>query len=162
MLKWIKRSAALALCAAASAAQAQDVMAGNLHIMKPWTRATAPTATVGGGFMGLMNMGKSDDALIAVKAGISEKVELHSHTMDGGVMKMREVPRIEVPAGKTVELKPGSFHVMFINLKAPLKQGEKIPLTLVFEKGGEVKVDMLVDAMGAKGSKNDMADHKHH
>jgi periplasmic copper chaperone A len=162
MLKWIKRSAALALLAAVSSAHAQDVMAGSMHIMKPWTRATAPTATVGGGFMGLMNMGKSDDALLAVKASISEKVELHTHTMDGGVMKMREVPRIGVPAGKTVELKPGSFHVMFINLKGPLKQGDKIPMTLVFEKAGEVKVDMAVDAIGAKGGKSGMEDHKHH
>jgi copper(I)-binding protein len=159
MLKWIKRSAALALLAAASAANAQDVMAGSLHIMKPWARATAPTATVGGGFMGLMNMGKTDDALIAVKAGVSDKVELHTHMMDGGVMKMREVPRIDVPAGKTVELKPGGFHIMFINLKSPLKQGENVPLTLVFEKAGEVKVNMAVDAMGAKGG---AMDHKHH
>jgi periplasmic copper chaperone A len=161
MLKWIKQSAALALFATMGVAQAQDVKSGDLHIMKPWTRATAPTATVGGGFMGVMNHGKADDALIAVKANISDKVELHTHAMEGGVMKMREVPRIDVPAGKTVELKPGSFHVMFINLKAPLKQGDKIPMTLVFEKGGEVKIDMMVDAMGAKGSKDEMSGHKH-
>jgi periplasmic copper chaperone A len=159
MLKWIKQSAALALLAAASAAHAQDVMAGSMHIMKPWARATAPTATVGGGFMGLMNMGKADDALLAVKANVSEKVELHTHSMDGGVMKMREVPRIDLPAGKTVELKPGGFHIMFINLKTPLKQGEKVPLTLVFEKAGEVKVSMAVDAMDAKSSGSE---HKHH
>jgi copper(I)-binding protein len=159
MLKFIQAGAVcLAITLMASAA-AKDTMAGNMHIVKPWARATAPTAQVGGGFMGLMNMGKTDDALLAVKASVSEKVELHTHSMDGGVMKMREVARIDVPAGKTVELKPGSFHVMFINLKAPLKKGDTIPVTLVFEKAGEVKVDMAVDAMGAGGG---MSDHKHH
>ncbi|MGL4573778.1 MAG: copper chaperone PCu(A)C [Burkholderiaceae bacterium] len=158
-LKWIKVSAAAALLAASLGANAKDAMVGDIHIGKPWARATAPTAQVGGGFMSLMNHGKAGDALIAAKANVSEKVELHTHSMEGGVMKMREVPRIDIPAGKTVELKPGSFHIMFINLKAPLKQGEKIPLTLVFEKAGEVKVDMQVDEMGAGGSKSE---HKHH
>jgi periplasmic copper chaperone A len=158
-LKWIKVSAAAALCAATLGANAKDTMVGDIHIGKPWARATAPTAQVGGGFLSLMNHGKTGDALIAAKAGVSEKVELHTHSMEGGVMKMREVPRIDIPAGKSVELKPGSFHIMFINLKAPLKQGETIPVTLVFEKAGEVKVDMQVDAMGAGGSKSE---HKHH
>jgi copper(I)-binding protein len=156
---WIQAGAAAVLLATVAGVHAKDAMVGDIHISKPWARATAPTAQVGGGFMGLMNHGKADDALVAVKAGVSEKVELHTHSMDGGVMKMREVTRIAVPAGKAVELKPGSFHIMFINLKAPLKKGDTIPLTLVFEKAGEVKVDMQVDAMGA-GS-GSMSDHKH-
>jgi periplasmic copper chaperone A len=135
---------------ASAAAAGSDVKSGAIQISNIWSRETPPTAQVGGGFMTLTNTGKSDDALLAVRSEISKSVELHTHSMDGGVMKMREVPRIDVPAGGKAELKPGGFHIMFIDLKTPLVAGQKISATLVFEKAGDVKVEMPIQPFGYK------------
>jgi copper(I)-binding protein len=111
----------------------------------PWARPTAPGAKVGGAFMTLVG-GKEADRLVAGSSPVAAAVELHTHVMDGSVAKMRAVPAIDVPAGGRVELKPGGLHVMLINLKAPLKAGETIPLKLRFEKAGEVDVKVAVAA----------------
>ncbi len=157
----LKLTIATTLLCLASAAQAADYKAGSIEVKQVWSRETPPTAQVGGGFMTLNNSGKSDDALVAIKAGVSGKVELHTHTMEDGVMKMREVPKIVVPAGGKTELKPGSFHVMFIDMKAPFKAGDKFPATLVFEKAGEVKVDFIVQPYGYKPPGAAQVEHKY-
>jgi len=82
---------------------------------------------------------------------VSESVELHTMSMENNVMRMREVPAIDLPAGQRVELRPGGLHIMFINLKAPLKVGDTFPVRLRFEKAGEVEVSFKVEAMGAMG-----------
>ena len=96
--------------------------------------------------------GGANDKLLSVSAEVSNSVEIHEMKMEGDVMKMRQVDGIDLPASKTVELKPGGYHVMFIGLKAPLKVGDKFPVKLKFEKAGVVTVDVNVEAPGADHS----------
>jgi len=132
---------AATLLAAAALAQAQNAV----KVDKAWARPTVAGQAGGGGFLTIVG-GGSADRLLSASAGISKSVELHKMEMDGNVMRMRAVDAIDVPAGGTVELKPGGLHVMFIGLNKTLKAGERFPLTLKFEKAGELKVDVQVAA----------------
>ncbi len=147
----LKRVAGIALFAflSTSAVQAHDFKAGAITIGHPYARATAAGQPIGGGFMKLVNAGAGADRLVSVNAAVSKSVELHMMTMEGDVMRMRQVDSIELPAGKTVELAPGGYHVMFVGLKAPLKAGESFPVKLRFEKAGDVTVNVKVEAPGA-------------
>lgn len=100
-------------------------------VQDSWIRATAPGQTVAGGYMKITSAKPS--ALISVSTPLTARAELHEMSMQGGVMKMRAVPKIELPAGKTVELKPGGYHLMFMNLAKPLHKGDMVPVTLTFE-----------------------------
>ena len=111
-----------------------------------WARPTVAGQAGGGGFLKITSA--TADRLVAASAPISKTVELHTMQMDGDVMRMREIPAIEIPAGQTVELKPGGLHVMFIGLTQTLDNGASFPLTLRFEKAGEVKVEMQVRNQG--------------
>lgn len=148
----MKRLACALLVAALPVlAPAQSVQLGELKIGQPYARATVPGQTAGGGFLTIENKG-GDDRLVAARAAVSNTVELHTMTMDGNVMKMRAVDAIPVPAGRTVELKPGGLHIMFMGLKAPLGEGDTFPMTLRFEKAGEVTVNVKVQPVaGAHG-----------
>lgn len=131
-------------------AEAADYKLGAIEINQPWTRATPATAPSGGGYLVLTNTGTTPDRLIAVTSPSAGKVELHEMTMEGSIMRMRELPKgIELPPGATVTLKPGSLHLMFIDLKAPFTKDTKVPATLVFEKAGSIPVELTVQAMGA-------------
>lgn len=132
-------------------------------IESPWVRPTAPGAKVGGAFMTLVG-GAQADRVVGASSPAAAVVELHTHIMEGGVAKMRAVPAIDVPAGGRVELKPGGLHLMLINLKAPLKAGESIPLTLRFEKAGaiEVKVPVAAQPPQASGHGDLFSDHMKH
>jgi copper(I)-binding protein len=114
-----------------------------LKVEAAWARPTVQGQSGGGGFLTIVG-GDRSDRLVGARADIAKDVQLHTMTMDGNVMHMREVPAIDVPAGRTVELRPGGYHVMFMGLKQPLKVGEHFPLTLRFEKAGDVKVEMQV------------------
>jgi periplasmic copper chaperone A len=138
----------ICLTLASMAAPAEDAKLGQIRIGNPYARATASGQSSGGGFLKLEN-GGGDDKLLSASAEVSSAVELHSMTMEGDVMRMRQVPAIELPAGQTVELKPGGLHIMFLGLKAPLKAGDSFPLKLKFEKAGEVSVSVKVEAAGA-------------
>jgi len=142
---------AAALVLATFAAQAHDFKAGAITIGHPYARATAAGQSTGGGFMKFVNAG-GNDKLLSVSAEVSKTVELHEMKMEGDVMRMRQVDGIELQAGKTVELKPGGYHVMFVGLKAPLKAGDKFPLKLKFEKAGDVTVEVNVEVPGADHS----------
>lgn len=122
---------------------------GDIEIEKPWARATPPGAAVGGGYLTIRNNGPAGDRLVGVSSPVSARVEMHEMKMDKDVMRMREVKGVEVPAKGAVEFKPGGFHLMFMELKAPLKQGDKVPVTLRFEKTGEVKAELAVETAGA-------------
>ena len=153
--KLLKRRSALFLVAGllASPAAAHDIKLGQLRIANPWTRATAPTARSGGGFLTITNTGATADRLIAARSPASQKVEIHEMKMDGSVMRMRELEKgLEIPPGATVVLKPGGYHIMFMELKAPLQKDTKVPVTLVFEKAGSIDLELKVEAMGAHGS----------
>ena len=141
---------AAAVATFALPALAYDYKLGSLEIGNPWTRATPPSAQSGGGFLTITNKGTTPDRLVAVRSTASSKTEIHEMRMDGNVMRMRELEKgLEIPPGATVELKPGSYHLMFMELKAPFAKDAKIPATLVFEKAGSVDVELSVAAMGA-------------
>ncbi len=136
-------------------AAAQDYKVGALEITRPWTRATPSTAQSGGGFLTVTNNGTTPDRLIAARSTVSAKVEVHEVRMDGNVMKMRELDKgLEIPAGATVMLKPGGYHLMFMGLKAPFAKDAKVPLTLVFEKAGSLDIVLDVEALGAAAPKH--------
>ena len=136
---------------AAVPAAAHDYTAGDVAIAHPWTRAAGANGN-GAAFMQLRNTGAQPDRLISASTPAARTVELHTMTRDGDVMRMRPVQDIPVPAGGTVALQPGGFHIMMIGLTAPMNQGGRVPLTLRFERAGEVQVELAVEAAGARGS----------
>jgi copper(I)-binding protein len=140
----IRFCAAALLSLAAAFAQAHSYKIGAIDIGHPYARATAPGQPTGGGFLKLTNQGEAD-RLVSASADVSRGVELHVMKMEGDVMRMRQVDAIDVPAGQTVELAPGGLHIMFTGLKAPLKEGTSFPMTLRFEKAGEVTVEVKVE-----------------
>ena len=120
-----------------------------VSVDKPWSRATPPGAKVGAGFMQLRNAGAAD-RVVGASSTVAGRVEMHVTLREGDVMKMREVKSFEVPAGGSFELKPGGAHLMLLDLKRPLKKGEKVPLTLKLENGGELKMELSVEELGAR------------
>ena len=141
---------AAAMSVLALPAMAHDYKIGSIEITTPWTRATPPSARTGGGFMTITNKGTVADRLVSARSNASDKVEVHEMQMDGNVMRMRELAKgLEIPPGATVMLKPGSYHIMFMELKAPFAKDAKVPMTLVFEKAGSIDIQLDVQAMGA-------------
>ena len=134
-------------------ADAHDYKLGTLEIGHPWARATPPTAPSGGGFLTVTNKGATEDRLISIKSPAAGAVQVHEMKMEGNVMRMREVEGgLAIPPGATVSLAPGGLHLMMMGLKQPLKQGDKVPMTLVFEKAGSIDVELVITAMGATPS----------
>lgn len=146
----------------ATPALAGEVTVGDLVISKAWTRVTPPGAKVAGGFLSITNKGKNPDRLLGGTAEIAGRMEVHEMTMDAGVMKMREVAGgIEIKPGATVELKPGGYHVMFMDLKSSPVEGKPVSGTLKFEKAGDAKIAYDVAPLGAKSDSGSM-DHGQH
>jgi len=129
---------------------AQEMRAGDLVIAQPWSRAAGQGGT-GAGFLTISNRGSAADRLLGASSAAARATELHTHMREGEVMRMRPVAGIEIPPGGTVTLEPGAFHLMLIGLTAPLKQGETVPVTLRFERAGEVRVELHVASAGARG-----------
>ncbi|HET9978179.1 MAG TPA: copper chaperone PCu(A)C [Burkholderiaceae bacterium] len=138
--------AALALSAASALAQ--------VKVEGAWARPTVQGQQGGGGFMALVS--SKDDRLVGGSTPVAQRFELHTMAMKGDVMEMRQVASVALPAGKKVEFKPGGLHVMFIGLKQPLALGTKVPVTLKFEKAGEVKVEFDIASRPMAA-----AEHKH-
>jgi hypothetical protein len=122
-----------------------------LRIEAPWARATAPTAQTGAAYF-LIRGGGVEDRLLGASSAVAERVELHTHTMSGGMMQMRQVPDVSVAAGQAIEFRPGGLHVMLIGLKAPLAAGASFEVALQFEKAGTVRVPVEVRGVGATGA----------
>lgn len=139
---------------------AQHAMTDNLEVTGGFARETAPMAKVGAAFMTIRSLGEAD-RLVAYTTPVCNRPELHTHIENDGVMQMRQVEAIDVPAGGVVELKPGGFHLMMIDLNQQLVEGETVAITLVFERAGEVAIEVPVKAMGAMGDMGDM-DHEGH
>lgn len=140
----------LFICAfATGTAYAQNYQLQALHIDHPFARATPPGATAGGAFLTIKNQGTTSDKLVSARTPAAGTVQIHSMSMDGGVMRMREIGALDVAAGTTVALQPGGYHLMLLDLKQPLVAGSKLPMTLTFEHAGSIKVDVEVEAMGA-------------
>ncbi len=135
-----------------TAARAEEVKAGDLVITQAWTRATPKGAKIGGGYLTIENKGTAPDRLIGGSADIAGSVQVHEMSMDDGVMKMRPLDKgLAIEPGKIVKLAPGGYHLMMTELKSPLKQGDKLPITLEFEKAGKVQVSFEVEGVGAQG-----------
>ena len=156
-MKTVLKSAFAALLLAGIAGVAH---AGDISLENPWSRAAPTGAPVGAGYVTLKNTGNTGDKLVSATADVAGKVEIHEMAMDNGVMKMRPVHGLEIPAGKSVELKPGGYHIMFMQLKKPLVAGEKVNGTLTFEKAGAVPVEYTIKAMSAGAG--GMPGHKSH
>jgi copper(I)-binding protein len=122
-------------------------------IENAWARATPPGAKIAAGYLTIRNAGAADK-LISASSPAAEKVEPHITVKDGDVSRMREVKGYAVPAKGTVELTPGGSHLMLVNIKAPLKEGDKVPLVLRFEKAGEVKTELAVRPLGTTGQEH--------
>ena len=144
---------ATAFSLAVTAANAGDYKAGSLDISDPWSRATPKGSSVAAGYVKITNGGSAPDRLIGGSSDVASKFEVHEMKMENGVAKMCPVKGgLEIKPGETVELKPGSFHVMFVGLNKSLSAGDHFKGTLVFEKAGPVNVDYDVRAMGSEGS----------
>ena len=140
---------------AGKAAVPKDAKPASVVIVQPWARATPGGAKVGGAFLEIQNKGAVDDKLLSASSPIAAVVELHDHIRDGGVMKMRRVDTIPVGAGKSVTLKPGGLHLMLLELKDALKDGEMLDLVLTFEKAGVVQVKAPILKLGTMGAPAD-------
>jgi copper(I)-binding protein len=116
----------------------------DLAIDGAYVRAVPPGQPNSAAFMKVSNNSETDHAMVGGSSPVADVVELHTHTMDGGMMRMRRVEKIDLPAGETVSLQPGGLHVMLIGLKQKLVPEEKIPLTLRFEDGSEVTLEAPV------------------
>lgn len=139
-------------------ALAGEVRVGDLVMSEIYARATPPGAPVGGGYMTIRNSGASSDRLVGGEASFAGRVEVHEMKMQGDVMRMRELQDgLEIPAGGEVELKPGGYHIMFLQLSAQLKPGESRPAILRFQNAGEVEVDFDVrEVMAGRGGHKPM------
>ncbi len=133
---------------------AQGSKAAPVEIGHPYARSTAAGQAMSSAYLSLKNSGKVDK-LLSVSTPVAAAVEMHSMSMDGNVMRMRQIDAIELPAGQVVELKPGGLHLMLMGLKQPLATGSQFEMTLVFEQAGPVKVQVEVAAPGGA------AQHKH-
>jgi copper(I)-binding protein len=129
-----------------------------IKVQEPWARESPPTVTTGAAYMTLVNTGQAADRLVGASGEVSATVELHTHLMEGGMMKMRPVEAIEIKPGEPAVLKPGGLHLMLIGLKKPLVAGQTFPLRLRFEKAGEIPVAVKVGQTGS----GDGAEHSHH
>lgn len=136
--------AGAALALATLTTLAHSFKLGEIDIGHPYARPTRAGQLVAAGYLKLTNKGAAD-RLVSARSPAADAAEIHSMTMDGDVMKMRQVDAIELATGQTVELKPGGYHLMLMGLKAPLKAGDQFPLTLKFEKAGEVVVTVKVE-----------------
>jgi periplasmic copper chaperone A len=136
--------------AATPVGAAGDYDVGSIHISRPWSRATPKGASSGAGYMTITNKGSAPDKVSCVSADASAQCQIHSMTMEGGIMKMRPVEGgVEIKPGESVTLKPGGYHMMFLALKHPLEQGQTVKATLKFDHAGAVDVEYPVLAIGA-------------
>jgi copper(I)-binding protein len=153
--------ALLVAAACIAPASAQTIKVGNLQIENAWSRATPAGAKVGVGYLVIKNTGTSPDRLVGGSTAAAANVEIHETTMRDDVATMQPMSSgLPIEPGKTVTLAPGGYHLMFVDLKSPLKQGQKVTATLEFEKAGKVDVTFDVRAVGAKSPMPGHSDHK--
>jgi copper(I)-binding protein len=146
-----------------SAASAQEIRKGDLVISAPWSRATPAGSEVAAGYVVITNNGVSAERLVSFTTDLAGQPEVHEMSNEGGVMKMRPLAKgLVIPAGGTVKLEPGGYHLMLLKLKKPLTVGQRYKATLVFEKAGPVEIDFEVRAIGAGPQKGHGAQNNKH
>ncbi len=156
----LKIAVTMAVMAGPTFAAAQEFKAGEIEVDHLYSRAMLPVAKVGGGYLTITNHG-GDDRLVSAKSDRAGSVQVHEMKMNDGIMVMRELKDgLDVPANSTVEMKPGGYHMMFMNVTQPFKEGEKVKATLVFEKAGPVDVEFDVGPVA--GPKQEGTMHMEH
>jgi copper(I)-binding protein len=155
---WKILAFASALTLPALPASARDFKLKDIVVQHPWARATPKAAEVASGYLVIKNNGHDPDKLTGGSADFADHVEVHEVAVDNGVTTMRPLENgLDIKPGASVELKPGSYHLMFTELKHPLKKGEHVRVTLTFEKAGSLPVEFTVQGVGAKsGDENKM------
>ncbi|MBT7759851.1 MAG: copper chaperone PCu(A)C [Rhodospirillaceae bacterium] len=138
-----------ALVLAASAASARDAKLSKLSIVEPWARASMGQGKNAVAYLTIINHGETADRLLAVTTPVAKKAGLHTHLMEGGMMKMRPLAAIEIKSRASTVLKPGGHHIMLMGLKAPLKEGGTFPMTFTFEQVGSVEAEVHIAAVSA-------------
>ena len=155
MTHFLRALALVLAITVSSAASAHEYSQGAITVTHPWARATAPGATTGAGYLKIVNKGATPVRFLGAKTDIATTVEIHSMSMDGGVMRMRPVAGgLVIPAHGEVALKPGANHLMLIGLKRPLVEENMEPMTLLFDGGVSMDIDLYVESMGAPGSEH--------
>ena len=149
----------LILSVPATAGDVGMAKVGAVMIHDGWARASIGSAPNSAAYMTLMTQGDAADKLVGAKTQVAETVEIHNHIIEDGIAKMREVKSIDVKPGEMATLEPGGFHVMLMGLKEPLKDGDLLPLTLIFEHAGEVKLEVPIKDL--KGSTKHGESKKH-
>ena len=140
---------------------AEQVKVGDLVLDHAWARATPGGAKVGGAYLTIENKGATPDKLMGGSTPVAARVEVHEMAMNNDIMTMRPVKGgLTVPPGQSVTLAPGGYHIMMMELKGPLKKGDKVPVTLKFEKAGDVNVTFEIEGIGATGPTSGQMDHE--
>jgi len=161
-MKNVILSTLLTLTTLGATVSAHDYKVGSLTIDHPYARSTPPSSPVAGGFMTITNTGTEADRLIAGTSTFADTVEIHEMVMVDGVMKMNQIEGgLEIPAGETVELKPGSYHIMFIGLQEQLKPDERRKGLVKFEKAGDIEIEFLVKDIAKMMDHSEMGEMKH-
>lgn len=159
--RFSKCLALLAGLALSLAAQAHEYTIGDLEIGHPWARPTVPGQPSAGAYLSIENKGNASNKLVSIASPVAKSAEVHTMSMQGDVMKMREVGSIDIKPKEKIAMQPGNgYHIMLIGLSKPLKIGDKIPLTLTFEKGGKLEVSVYVE--DRKPDTDGTMTHMHH
>jgi periplasmic copper chaperone A len=145
-MKWL----ALALALLAVQVLAHNHEKGDIQVRHPWSRATPPGAKVAVGYMEIRNHGQQPDRLLSASTELAQRVEMHVTRQEGDVVKMRQVKSFEIPGRERYELRPGGAHMMLVDIVRPLKKGERFTMRLVFERAGELEVELEVQEQGSR------------
>ena len=137
---------------ATTVTSAQHYEAGDIHIQSPWARALPPTSPNGAVYLTLTNHGAHSDKLLRASADVAERVEVHSHTLKDGMMKMRRVESVMLPPHEDVLFAPGGKHIMLMGLKQPLAAGDQFALLLEFDQTEQALVEVVVQMVDAEGA----------
>lgn len=158
MRRLILHAASAAAILFALPATAHDYRAGDIAIGHPWSRATIANAPTAVGYMTLRNEGTAPDQFLSASNPMARAVELHETSVADGIMRMRPLPSgVTIPPGATVRLEPGGVHLMLLVPNVPFARGTRVPLTLRFERAGEVTIELVVEATGSRAE-----DHQGH
>jgi hypothetical protein len=139
------------LLIAIGAATAHEFSSKDITVAHPWARATPGGVTVGGAYFEIKAAAGKGDRLVGARSAAAGSVEIHTHAIEQGIAKMRRIDGLAIKGGESVVLKPGGYHMMLVDLKKPLKEGDLLKFTLTFEKAGDIEVEATVEPIGAKG-----------
>jgi copper(I)-binding protein len=144
------RLAVVALLLVPLQALAHNYEKGDIQVRHPWSRATPPGAKLAVAYLEIRNTGKQPDRLLSASTPAAQRVEMHVTERDGEVMRMRQVTSFALPARERFELRPGGAHLMLVDIVRPLKKGERFAMQLVFERAGELEVELEVQEQGSR------------